>query len=88
MEELSQVVITLRSENEQMINILLEKITRLSEQVTQVVHCSLNYESNLYFKFTSMQGKKSIYMMRDINIFLSFAILRVSRQPGVLNKPY
>ncbi|KAK1130507.1 hypothetical protein K0M31_018639 [Melipona bicolor] len=36
MEELSQVVITLRSENEQMINTLLEKVTRLSEQITQV----------------------------------------------------
>ena len=61
MEELSQVVITLRSENEQMINTLLEKVTRLSEQITQVVRCPLCHESNLCLKFASMQGEKNRY---------------------------
>lgn len=35
-EELSQIILTLRSENEQMINMFLEKITYLSDEVLQV----------------------------------------------------
>lgn len=36
MEELSHIVIKLRSENEQMINTFLDKVNRLSDQITQV----------------------------------------------------
>lgn len=42
MKEFNQVIMTLRSENEQMINKFLEKITCLSDQITQVYYLIFN----------------------------------------------
>lgn len=49
MKEFNQVIITLRSENEQMINKFLEKITCLSEQITQVYYLIFNILRKNFF---------------------------------------
>lgn len=57
MDELSQIVIKLRSENEQMINTFLDKVTRLSDQITQV-HYPLNYDNLSFITQIYLDTKK------------------------------
>lgn len=52
MKEFNQVIITLRSENEQMINKFLEKITCLSEQITQVYY--IQYILRKFFLYLTL----------------------------------
>lgn len=49
MKEFNQVIMTLRSENEQMINKFLEKITCLSDQITQVYYLIFNILRKIFY---------------------------------------
>lgn len=49
MKEFNQVIMTLRSENEQMINKFLEKITCLSDQITQVYYLIFNILRKFFY---------------------------------------
>ncbi|KOC62921.1 hypothetical protein WH47_03112 [Habropoda laboriosa] len=79
MEELSQVVILLRTENKQMLNTFVEQVTRLSDELTQVKYRNLSLA--ILEHYSSITELYSVSLAFFFPVFVSLSQVRASNAP-------